>query len=278
MSLYFSSLNSGSNGNCYYVANEAAAILVDAGLSCRETEKRMNRLNLNMEKVKAIFISHEHGDHIKGLCVIAKKYALPVYSTQKTFDGCKDLLQEQLHFIKAFEPVIILGLEITAFPKLHDAADPHSFVVSYAGLHVGVFTDIGAPCKNLLHYFKQCQAIFLEANFDEEMLESGRYPYHLKNRIRGGFGHLSNNQALQIFVQHRHKDLKYLLLSHLSKDNNCPDLVKNMFTQHAGETQIVIAGRYEETAIFKLVKLPETSVPVVVKEAKQAASRQLSFF
>lgn len=237
----------------------------------------MNRLDLNMEKVKAIFISHEHGDHIKGLCVIAKKYRLPIYSTQKTFDGCKDLPQEQLHFIKTFQPITIEGLEITAFPKLHDAADPISFVVSYIGLHVGVFTDIGAPCKNLLHYFKQCQAIFLESNFDDEMLESGRYPYHLKNRIRGGFGHLSNNQALKIFVQHRHKDLKYLLLSHLSKDNNCPDLVKNMFTQHAGETQIVIAGRYEETAVFKLVKI-QKKVTKAVRETKQATSRQLSFF
>ncbi len=277
MSLYFSSLNSGSNGNCYYVANEAAAILVDTGLSCRETEKRMNRLDLNMEKVKAIFISHEHGDHIKGLCVIAKKYRLPIYSTQKTFDGCKDLPQEQLHFIEAFQPIIISGLEITAFPKLHDAADPISFVISYVGLHVGVFTDIGAPCKNLVHYFKQCQAIFLESNFDEEMLERGRYPYHLKNRIRGGFGHLSNNQALQIFMQHRHKDLKYLLLSHLSKDNNCPDLVKNMFTQHAGETQIVIAGRFEETAVYKLAKKQETKINVV-RESKQITARQLSFF
>lgn len=277
MSVYFSSLNSGSNGNCYYVGNEAAAILVDVGLSCRETERRMNRLDLSMEKVKAIFISHEHGDHIKGLCVIAKKYRLPIYSTQKTFDGCKDLPQEQLHFIKAFESINIGGLEITAFPKLHDAVDPHSFVVSFGGLHVGVFTDIGAPCKNLIHYFKQCQAVFLEANFDEALLENGCYPYHLKNRIRGGFGHLSNNQALEIFLQHRHKDLKYLLLSHLSKDNNCPDLVKNLFTQHAQQTQIVIAGRYEETALFKLVKLPETNV-VVEKEAIKITSRQLSFF
>ncbi len=277
MSVYFSSLNSGSNGNCYYVGNEAAAILVDVGLSCRETERRMNRLDLSMEKVKAIFISHEHGDHIKGLCVIAKKYSLPIYSTQKTFDGCKDLPLEQLHFIKAFESINIGGLEITSFPKLHDAVDPHSFVVSFGGLHVGVFTDIGAPCKNLIHYFKQCQAVFLEANFDEALLENGCYPYHLKNRIRGGFGHLSNNQALEIFLQHRHKDLKYLLLSHLSKDNNCPDLVKNLFTQHAQQTQIVIAGRYEETALFKLVKLPETNV-VVEKEAIKITSRQLSFF
>lgn len=277
MSLYFSSLNSGSNGNCYYVGTEAAAILVDAGLSCRETEKRMKRLNLAFENVKAIFISHEHGDHIKGLCVIAKKYELPIYSTQKTFDGCKDLPPAQLHFIKPFEPINICGLEITAFPKLHDAADPHSFVVSYAGMHVGVFTDIGSPCKNLVHYFKQCQAVFLEANFDEELLETGRYPYHLKNRIRGGFGHLSNKQALEIFLQHRHQDLKYLLLSHLSKDNNCPQLVKNLFTQHAGQTQIIIAGRFEETSVFKLQKR-EPNIISFSRKIKKQNSGQLSLF
>lgn len=276
MAIYFSSLNSGSNGNCFYLANETEAVLIDTGLSCRETEKRMNRLSLSMEKVKAIFISHEHGDHIKGLAVIAKKYRLPIYSNPKTLAGCKDLPLQQIKFLSPLEPVMVGGLAITGFPKLHDAADPCSFVIADAGLQVGVFTDIGAACKNVIHYFKQCQAIFLEANYDEELLENGRYPYALKNRIRGGMGHLSNKQALHLFLTHRNEALQYLLLSHLSKDNNCPNLVKNMFSAQAGKTTIAIAGRFQETALYKIAhpenKLRHSSA------ANSSMASQLSIF
>lgn len=258
MSLFITSLNSGSNGNCYYVGNEHDAILVDAGISCRETEKRMQRLGLNMHQVRAIFISHEHSDHIRGLTVLAKKYQLPVYITPRTLQHGGLVLDEHLVIpFRGYEAVRVGELEITAFPKLHDASDPHSFIISYRDVKVGVFTDIGSPCDNLISHFAQCHAAFLEANYDEAMLEQGRYPYHLKRRIRGGNGHLSNSQALEVFKLHRPSFMSHLLLSHLSKDNNCPQLVQDLFNLHANGINIIVASRFEETAVYRISNKPQ---------------------
>src|SRR5215218_4005239 len=203
MSLYITSLNSGSNGNCYYVGNNHEAILVDVGISCREVERRMKRLDLGMDKVKAIFVSHEHTDHIKGIPVLSRRHKLPVYITDPCRQYGKLHLDDQ--HIRSFRPheaVQVGSLTITAFPKFHDASDPYSFIVSCNKVSVGVFTDIGHPCDQVIGYFKQCHAAFLEANYDEEMLENGRYPYYLKQRIRGDRGHLSNKQALDLFMSH----------------------------------------------------------------------------
>jgi phosphoribosyl 1,2-cyclic phosphodiesterase len=251
MSLYITSLNSGSNGNCYYVGNDQEAILVDAGLSCRETEKRMRRLGLPVERVKAIFVSHEHDDHIRGIPIIAKKYQLPVYITSGTLGNWGFALEQHLVYsFSAYTPVTIGALTITAFPKFHDAADPHSFIITQGPTVIGVFTDIGAPCEHLVRHFRQCHAAFLESNYDEDMLEKGSYPFHLKKRIRGGQGHLSNRQALELFLAHRPPFMSHLFLSHLSQNNNDPDLAKDIFLKQAGGVRIVLASRYEETALY----------------------------
>lgn len=249
--LYITSLNSGSNGNCYYVGNSEEAVLIDAGISCREIEKRMLRLNLSMAKVKALFISHEHSDHIKGVCTLAKKYQLPVYITPGTLRNCRFILEDGLiRTLNSHSKTQIGNLIITAFPKIHDASEPHSFMVSCGDTHVGVFTDLGAVCGELTKYFKLCDAAFLEANYDEQMLNNGSYPYFLKQRICGGRGHLSNRQALELFNTHKPAHMSHLLLSHLSKDNNSPVLVKEMFEAHAKGTEIIVASRNEETAVF----------------------------
>lgn len=253
MSLFITSLNSGSNGNCYYVGNSNEAILVDAGISCREIEKRMRRLGLSIQKVKAIFVSHEHSDHIKGIPVLSKKYQLPVYITDLTCRSSGLVIEP--HLVKYFqtkESISIGHLVITAFPKPHDACDPCSFWVSCDEVNVGVFTDIGVPCEKLNYYFKQCHAAFLEANYDEEMLENGNYPYHLKKRIRGGNGHLSNKQALELFKAHKPSFMSHLFLSHLSKNNNRPELVQKLFDAHADCVKIIVASRDEETAVYEI--------------------------
>jgi len=255
MSLLITSINSGSNGNCYYVGNRQEAVLVDVGLSCREIEKRMERLGLSMDIVKAIFITHEHSDHIRGMRVLSKKYQLPVYITQATLSNSGIKLQEE--FIRPFtagEPITIGKLLITPFLKEHDAADPYSFMVEEDGIKVGVFTDIGIVCEQLIHHFKQCHAAFLEANYDEDMLENGNYPYYLKNRIRSGKGHLSNKQAVELFNVHRHESLSHLILSHLSKNNNTPEIVHELFTKHAGTTNVVVASRYNESEVYSISK------------------------
>jgi len=253
MALSIASLNSGSNGNCYYVGNDREAILVDAGLSAKETDTRLKRLGLIPTKVKAIFITHEHGDHIKGLRSVIKKYKVPVYITTNTHQQCRLRIKEQyLRTFNAFETIKIGSLSVTAFPKIHDACDPHSFIVSCDSINVGVFTDIGSACKNVVHHFKQCHAAFLESNYDEEMLDKGSYPHALKNRIRGGKGHLSNRQALQLFLEHKPPFMSHLLLSHLSENNNRPDIVQNLFNRCAGNTEIAIAPRYEESHVYDI--------------------------
>lgn len=236
----------------------------------------MIRLGLSMKKVKAIFISHEHSDHIRGVEVLAKKYRLPVYITPGTLTHGGLSIDAQLVVdFNPYEAIPVGNLSVTAFPKHHDASEPHSFVVSGNAVTIGIFTDIGAPCEHVVRHFQQCHAAFLEANYDEEMLEKGRYPYYLKNRIRGGKGHLSNRQALEIFTTHRPAFMSHLLLSHLSRDNNSPDLVQALFDEHANGTQIIVASRYQETAVFTITAaragdaIATTPPPPIVAESLQ---------
>jgi len=258
MSLYIASLNSGSNGNSYYVGNDQEAVLIDAGLSCRETERRMRKLGLQMSLVKAIFISHEHDDHIRGLEVLSKRYQIPVYITDDTLGNSRLQLDDHLvRPLSSDQHTSIGRLNIIAFPKTHDAIDPHSFVVSAqrgdgSSIRVGVFTDLGHVCDNLIRHFQSCHAAFLESNYDELLLENGRYPWPLKNRIRGGKGHLSNHQALELFVRHRPAFMSHLLLAHLSQDNNRPELVQRLFEDASKGTFVVVASRHGESEVYAI--------------------------
>jgi phosphoribosyl 1,2-cyclic phosphodiesterase len=278
MSLFIASLNSGSNGNCYYVGNNNEAVLIDAGISCRETEKRMKRLGLSMNKLKAVFISHEHSDHISGIETISKKYNLTVHISAETLKNSGlSIERNRVAPFSQKDPIAVGDLSIHAFPKLHDAADPHSFMVVSHSVKVGIFTDIGLPCEQVTHYFKQCSAAFLESNYDEGMLESGGYPIHLKKRIRGEKGHMSNAAALQLFREHRAPGLSHLILSHLSKKNNDPHLVEEMFRPFAGNTNIIVASRYVETSVYEIKNagLDAGSISPVLRQPKPV---QLSIF
>lgn len=271
MSLFIASLNSGSNGNCYYVGNHSDAVLIDAGLSCKETEVRMQRLGLSMNKVKAIFISHEHSDHIKGVEILSKKYHLPVFVTDATRRQGRIKLDNSLSRIFDDNLPIVLGsLAVTAFAKMHDAADPYSFTVSSNEITIGIFTDIGTPCHQLVQHFKKCHAAFLEANYDNEMLENGGYPYFLKSRITGGLGHLSNKQALDLFTMHKPDFMSHLILSHLSKNNNCPKLVNELFNKNNLGVHMIVASRYEASSVFEITAAGQ-SINKAVNEVGQMA-------
>ncbi len=278
MSLQICSLNSGSNGNCYYIGNSSEAVLIDAGLSARETERRMKLRGLAVEKVKAIFVSHEHADHVSGVPGLSKKHQLSVYITAQTLRNSNIPIEE--HLVNNFrhaQPIVVGSLQITPFKKSHDAADPHSFVVSDNGTNVGVITDIGFACKRVLKYFSQCHAAFLESNYCDEMLRNGSYPYHLQERIRGDEGHLSNAQALELFQHYKSPELQLLILSHLSKNNNKPELVERIFSAHAGNTKIVIASRYEAGEVFNLEKNINQKSSLL-KKSKSTNKQQLSLF
>jgi len=288
MALSIASLNSGSNGNCYYIGNDEEAIFIDAGLSCAETEIRMNRLGLKMERIKGIFISHEHSDHVLGLSALVQKYKIPVYINPGTLREVRGKrLRAFVQLIESHQPVTVGRLQITPFPKKHDARDPHSFIVRCLQTTVGIFTDIGQPCDQLIHYFSQCHAAFLEANYDEEMLMNGKYPWFLKNRIRGGNGHLSNLQALELFKTHRAAFLSHLLLAHLSRENNKPELVQSLFESQAANTRVVVASRYQESLVYAVSGEPDLlqtipvgtlAVPVRRKENTKRVLEQLRLF
>ena len=177
MALFITSLNSGSNGNCYYVGNRDNAVLIDAGLSCRETVKRMNNLQLSMSQVRALFISHEHTDHITGAARLSKQYRIPVYIMPHALKNAEMRIEPELvHTISANEKTIVGSMTVTPFTKHHDAADPVSFVVEHDGIKAGVFTDIGRVCKTVIHYFRQCHACFLEIQLRPTNAGGGRLP------------------------------------------------------------------------------------------------------
>ncbi len=237
-------LASGSNGNCYYIGNEHEAIVVDAGISARQTFARMRLRNLDPAKVKAIFISHEHTDHTHGAKVMSKKLKIPVYVTSRTYMAMQ--LRHRPMAPRFFEPgneIRIGSLLIYPFLKNHDAAEPCSFRVAFNGLHVGVFTDIGSPCDRVTQHFSQCHAIFLEANYDEKMLWEGRYPWPLKRRIASEHGHLSNDQSFELLKNHSGSQLQTVLLSHLSAENNSPEKAMTRFTEMKDKLHIHLTSR-----------------------------------
>lgn len=276
MSVQIVSLNSGSNANCYYIGNNQEAVLIDAGLSCRETEKRMKRLGLEMKKVKAIFISHEHADHIAGLETLSKKHELQVYITNATLKNSNlQLVPQSIHSFSDSKAISVGALSITPFSKSHDADDPHSFMISSAGINIGVITDIGYACKNVQQYFAQCHAVFLESNYCEDMLMNGSYPYHLKKRISSAKGHLSNLQALDLLLNFQSPQLQLLILSHLSQNNNNPQIVQDTFVPFAGKVKVVVASRYQESELFIIESTSEKTVAI---PKKQKQPHQLRLF
>jgi phosphoribosyl 1,2-cyclic phosphodiesterase len=244
---------SGSNGNCYYIGNEESAILVDAGISRKQILLRMEERGLNAQKLKGIFISHEHSDHLRGARVLGKRLQVPVYMTTRTYYGAyNNLRPEHPRFFEPGDPVQVGGFTIHSFLKNHDAAEPCSFRIEYRGLHVGVFTDIGECCNNVSSHLHQCHALFLETNYDEKMLWDGPYPWFLKKRIASGNGHLSNAQAFEMLETFAGDHLQCVFLSHLSKENNSPEIAYKTIEPLSSRFQVRLTSRYEAGEVYQI--------------------------
>jgi len=202
-------LASGSNGNSYYIGNSSDAILVDAGISTRQLMQRFTSRLLDPRRLRAVFLSHEHSDHSRGIQVLSKRHHLTVWMSKHTYYALPHSYRPV--YVELFEPgetVEIGSFRIHTLLKNHDAAEPCSFRIESGGKSVGVFTDIGQPCKKVREAVNRCHAVFIETNYDDKMLWEGSYPWPLKKRVASDVGHLSNVQALELMQQEAHPELE----------------------------------------------------------------------
>lgn len=224
------SIASGSSGNCIYVGDDTTHLLIDAGISGKRIEEGLNTIGLSAKDIDAVFVTHEHIDHIAGVGVLARKYKLPVYGTKGTMEGILEtksvgkISGELLHPIRSDEMVSIGSLHIDPMPVSHDAREPVAYRIYGGGKRIGIITDLGYYTDDIVSGLQNMDALFVEANHDENMLMVGPYPYPLKRRILGNQGHLSNENSGRLLSKLLNDHLKYIVLGHLSKENNMPEL------------------------------------------------------
>jgi len=246
-------LASGSNGNCYYIGNEKDAVLVDAGISAKQILIRLNAAGLDASKIRGIFVSHEHSDHIRGVRVLSKRLGIPAWFSKGTFDTIPEAEQPELTNIFIPGKVIKSGsITIHPFLKNHDAAEPCSFRIEHDDWQIGVFTDIGEACTLLKKHLRKCHALFLETNYDEKMLWGGSYPYLLKQRVASSHGHLSNDQAFELIRDHAGPELVHIFLSHLSGENNRPELAVARFESLTDRFNVMLTSRHTFSELYRL--------------------------
>lgn len=261
------SIASGSSGNCIYVGSDATHLLVDVGISGKRTEQGLNSLGVTATELDGILITHEHADHISGLGVIARKYDVPIYATSGTIDailnsgGIGEVDESLFHEVKADEKLTIKDLTVNPMRISHDAAQPVAYRISYGTKKVGICTDLGVYNDYTVECLKGMDAVLLEANHDVNMLQVGPYPYYLKQRILGERGHLSNENSGRLLSQILHDGMENIILGHLSKENNLPELayeaVRMEITMgdnpyNANDFRIQVANRSEPSPVVNI--------------------------
>jgi len=224
------SIASGSSGNCIYVGDEQTHLLVDAGISGKRIEEGLRTIGLSAADLDAVFVTHEHIDHIGGLGVIARKHGIPIYATVGTIEGILETKSVGnidpglLHPIKPEDIITVGNLRIDPMPISHDAREPVAYRIYGEDKRIGIVTDLGYFTEEIVAGLQNMDALFVEANHDENMLQVGPYPYQLKRRILGKQGHLSNENSGRLLSKVLCDRLKYIVLGHLSKENNLPEL------------------------------------------------------
>ena len=226
--LNFCSLYSGSSGNSLLVQTSNTKILIDVGESAKKVSYALSSMEVNPSEIDAILITHEHSDHIKGLGTFAKKYDIPVYSNSRTWDSMpeqsKKISEKNIRFFKIEEDFEIGDLKIHPFKIPHDAANPCGFNIFHENKKISIATDIGHMTSNIAHKLEDSCFLLLEANYDPNILKYSSYPYLLKQRIAGPNGHLPNEDAGKTISFLMNSGLKQVMLGHLSKENNFPEL------------------------------------------------------
>jgi len=249
-------LSSGSKGNSIYISDGSTSILVDAGLSGIEIERRMKSKELIPEKLDAIVVSHEHADHIHGVGVLSRRHSIPVYISNKTFKAASQFLGKINEFKKfeCGEKFTINNLTFHPFSISHDAEDTAGFTVSHNSTKIGIATDLGIATTMVKEHLKKCSVLILEANHDPDMLANGPYPWPLKQRIKSRTGHLSNEQSKALLQEIQHDDLEHVILSHLSETNNTPPKAVSVVGQAitCGRPKLDVASQYHCGALLQI--------------------------
>ena len=257
MSLFFASLNSGSNGNCFYVESGDVALLFDAGISGKQAADRLAQHGRDIRNVDALFISHDHSDHTRAVGVFQRKFGLPVYITRRTLLAVQRYQNvgkmERIRLFTAGSSQSFGHVTVHTIPTPHDSVDGVAFVIEDAQHRVGILTDLGHAFAGLKDVLQSLDGVVIESNYDNEMLDNGPYPEHLKRRIKGDGGHLSNLDSAMLLKEHCNGRLKWACLCHLSEENNQPELARQTHLQILGETiPIHVAWRDRVSDLLEL--------------------------
>jgi phosphoribosyl 1,2-cyclic phosphodiesterase len=238
--LRFASLGSGSKGNATVVESEHGLLLIDCGFTIKETERRLLLLGHPPEAISAILVTHEHSDHIKGVGPLARKYQIPVYMTHGTAQYQTLGKIDELHIINIQRRFHVADVEVTPVAVPHDAREPCQFVLRHAKKTLGLLTDIGSITSHVTEQYRHCDALMLECNHCPHLLSIGPYPYSLKQRVGGSWGHLSNQQAANLLQYIEVEQLQHLVISHISEKNNTQVLAREAITSVYGDKNSLI--------------------------------------
>jgi phosphoribosyl 1,2-cyclic phosphodiesterase len=249
------SLQSGSSGNCIYIETGNKRLLFDAGISCVEADRRLAAFGRSMRDVDALIISHDHGDHVRHAGVYQRRYGLPVFITQKTFGHSVKRHKlgklDNIHYFSTGEEIRFDEVVVQSMPSPHDGVDGSVFVVSSCEKRIGIFTDIGFVSEDIYKTVSMLDAVFIESNYDPEMLRNGHYPAFLKQRITGPQGHLSNRESAELLLAG--DNLKWACLAHLSNNNNDPSLaLKTHRSIVPEELRLYVASRHKATGVLSV--------------------------
>lgn len=250
------SLQSGSNGNSIYVESEGTRILIDAGLSGRDTAQRLARAGVNICDIHGVLITHDHSDHVSGAGVLHRKYGLPLWMSEVTLKkvtACRRLGKlGEVRIFRPGEPFFCGNIRVETIRTSHDAAEGVCFTMDDSHVRFGVFTDLGCPFPGLSEALSTLDGVLLESNYDPFMLAHGKYPISIQARIRGRGGHLSNQESAQLLREASNK-LRLTLLGHISHENNSLDLVECTYRETLNVRQSpLLATRYGATECFTL--------------------------
>jgi phosphoribosyl 1,2-cyclic phosphodiesterase len=266
MKMNFCSLSSGSSGNCYYIGNEFHGILIDAGISAGSIRKFLKKMDIPIQTIMGILITHNHIDHIKGLEVLTRKNSIPAFTSRNVWNSInpveKGISVDRIREIPLQQKFHLAGFDIEAFPVCHDAPETIGFQISVDDKKITIVTDLGHICQTSASYIKSANLLVIESNYDEQMLENGRYPHFLKSRIKSNHGHLGNLQTSEFLADIVNGNLSHICLAHLSKNNNTPEIVLQTLLQAFTERgidrnslpHITILPRNEPTEMIRLVE------------------------